>query len=158
MFKVMKWIICEYLCQFLNTVNLLSSDQFGLRHGNTADDQLLLTYNSVTSWLNNAYFLDVVFFDLAKACDIVYHSVVLAKLRLLGVGVQVLSWICDFLIDRSMWVWLGVSEALPDMSSEKIKIIQYCQVYGPACKKLYYLEARLPLVEHFDLFMWNKRR
>lgn len=105
--KTLERIICEHLYKYLESNHLLSPHQFGFRRGRTVDDQLLLTYNSVTSWLDSTKVVDVVLFDFAKAFDTVCHSVLITKLRLLGVGGKVLCWIRDFLTERSMWVTVG---------------------------------------------------
>lgn len=69
------------------------------------DDQLLLTYNSVTSWLDTSNVVDVVLFDVAKAFHTVCHAMLitkLSKLKLLGIDRRVLSWIHAFLAKCSM--------------------------------------------------------
>lgn len=80
----------------------MSPDQFGCRHGRAVDDQLLLTYNSVTSWLDTSNVVDVVLFDVAKAFHTVCHAMLITKLKLLGIDRRVLSWIHAFLAKCSM--------------------------------------------------------
>ena len=66
--------------------------------------QLLLTYNSVSAWLDEGHLVDLILFDFAKAFDVVSHSVLLDKLRCIGVGGRLLCWIEHFLIGRTMSV------------------------------------------------------
>ena len=44
----------------------------------------------------------MVLFDFSKAFDVVCHTVLIDKLRLLGVGGSLLCWISDFLFGRTM--------------------------------------------------------
>ena len=50
--------------------------------------------------------VDLVMFDFAKAFDEVSHPVLPAKLRLLGVQSSLIRWIEDFLVERSMTVYI----------------------------------------------------
>lgn len=102
--KTLERLISECLYNFLDTNRLLSSDQFGFRQGRTVDDQLLLVYNDVTAWIDAGYVVDVVLFDFSKAFDVVNHSLLIEKLRLIGLRGALLSWIKDFLLGRTMQV------------------------------------------------------
>ncbi|KAK3886186.1 hypothetical protein Pcinc_009646 [Petrolisthes cinctipes] len=86
-----------------NSVSV-SLDEFGFRQGRTVDDQLLLVYDDVTSWLDSGCVVDVVLFDFSKAFDVVCHTILIDKLRHIGVGGRLLDWISDFLTDRTMRV------------------------------------------------------
>ena len=90
---------------------MLSKDQFGFRRGYTVDDQLLLTYDKVTHWVDSGSVVDVVLFDFAKAFDVVCHVLLIGKLAHLGVGGCLLQWISDFLLDRSMHVTVSGAES-----------------------------------------------
>ena len=102
--KTLERIVSDCLYEYLDTHELLSTKQFGFRHGRTVDDQLLLVYNDVSCWLDSGKAVDIVFFDFAKAFDTVSHGLLLAKLRHLGVSGSVFNWLSDFLVDRTMQV------------------------------------------------------
>ncbi|KAK3858692.1 hypothetical protein Pcinc_035135 [Petrolisthes cinctipes] len=87
----------------INSVSV-SLDELGFRQGRTVDDQFLLVYDDVTSWLDSGCVVDVVLFDFSKAFDIVCHTNLIDKLRHIGVGGRLLDWISDFLTDRTMRV------------------------------------------------------
>ena len=89
---------------FLEEHSLLAHDQFGFRGGRAVEDQLLLVYNDITSWLDSGYIVDLVLFDFSKAFDVVSHGILMDKLALLGIGGRLHGWICDFLADRRMCV------------------------------------------------------
>ncbi|KAK3857056.1 hypothetical protein Pcinc_036668 [Petrolisthes cinctipes] len=102
--KTWERIIAKNLYEFLESNQILSADQFGFRQGRTVDDQLLLVYDDVTSWLDSGCVVDVVLFDFSKAFDVVCHTILIDKLRHIGVGGRLLDWISDFLTDRTMRV------------------------------------------------------
>ena len=102
--KTLERIVVDCLYDYLEEHHLLSGDQFGFRRSMSVDDQLLLVYNDITSWLDSGHAADVVLFDFSKAFDKVSHSVLLRKLRLLGVTGSLLDWIGSFLVGRSMSV------------------------------------------------------
>ena len=93
--KTLERFISESLYSFLDSNGIFSNDQYGFRQGRTVDDQLLLVYNDVTAWLDTEYIVDVVLFDFSKAFDVVNHSLLIDKLRLLGVHGPLLSWITE---------------------------------------------------------------
>ena len=116
--KTLERFVVEALYEFLSTNGILSDEQYGFRQGRTVDDQLLLAYNDVTSWLDSGFAVDVVLFDFAKAFDVVSHTILVDKLRLLGVTGPLLSWISDFLIGRIMQVSVsGTTSTTRDVSS-----------------------------------------
>ena len=110
--KTLERILAKAIFAYLEENQLLSQDQFGFRQGRTVDDQLLVVYNDVTCWMESGYSVDIVLFDFSKAFDVVSHSILIDKLRLIGVGGPLLGWIHDFLIGRTMSVAVsGVSSS-----------------------------------------------
>ncbi|KAK3888205.1 hypothetical protein Pcinc_007736 [Petrolisthes cinctipes] len=102
--KTLERIIAKNLYEFLESNQILSADQFGFRQGRTVDDQPLLVYDDVTSWLDSGCVVDVVLFDFSKAFDVVCHTILIDKLRHIGGGGRLLDWISNFLTDRTMRV------------------------------------------------------
>ena len=111
--KVFERIIYKALYAYLKENVLLSDNQFGFRAGRSTEDQLLLVYNQVTSWVDCGYVVDVVLFDFSKAFDVVNHRLLLEKLSLLGVGGSLLGWIGHFLVGRRMQVVVDGSRSAP---------------------------------------------
>ena len=102
--KTLEREISDHIYSYCEVNNLFSKDQFGFRKLHTVEDQLLLTYDKVSEWLDSSSVVDVVLFDFSKAFDRVSHSVLLDKLSNLGIGGRVLSWLADFLTGRVMRV------------------------------------------------------
>ena len=79
---------------------------------------MLLFYGKVIKFVDAGHVVDVVYLDLAKAFDVVNHSVLLEKLRELGFEEQILSWIGSFLSDRTMAVTVdGKVSSVRDVTS-----------------------------------------
>ena len=84
---------------------LLSKDQFGFRKFYSTADQLLITYNEVTVFLDRGMSIDLKFIcDFAKAFDTVRHRALLFKLFNLSLHGNILSWIHGLLTNRTMSV------------------------------------------------------
>ena len=95
--KVLEKVIVRVLCEYLTENSLISDDQFGFRSRHSTIDNLILTYNSITTDLDSGMIVDLIFFDFAKAFDTVSHGLLLQKLYSLGICQQLLSWIECFL-------------------------------------------------------------
>ena len=73
--KTLERIIVKDLYGFLESNHILSAEQFWFCQGRTVDDQLLLVYDNVTSWLDLGYVVDVVLFNISEAYDVVCHTI-----------------------------------------------------------------------------------
>ena len=89
---------------YLESNNLLSSEQFGFRKAYSTSDQLLVTYNLITHSKDQGKVVDLVFFDYSKAFDVVCHDILLCKLLQIGVNGLIFEWIRAFLCNCSMRV------------------------------------------------------
>ena len=105
--KVMERVVVSQLVEYLETNCIFSTHQFGFRKNRSTQDQLLLTYDYVSSGFDEGCVVNVIFLDFSKAFDVVNHSVLLLKLRALGVSGSLLSWISAFLSNRVMSVCVG---------------------------------------------------
>ena len=109
--KTMERIVADRLVGYLEENGILSREQFGFRKGMSVEDQLLLTYNDISKWVDQGFVVDLVFFDFSKAFDVVNHAIMLIKLKSLGVSDYFLDWINAFLTDRTMGVAVGGEES-----------------------------------------------
>ena len=100
--KVLERIISSHIYDYLEEFSLISPHQFGFRAGHSTEDQLLIFYNKVSSWVHDGFSVDVAFLDFSKAFDVVDHGLLLTKLESLGFDGMLLRWISGFLIGREM--------------------------------------------------------
>jgi len=81
--------------------NILSDAQHGFRQNHSCELQLLLTVDDFAKGLNDGKQIDAVALDFTKAFDRVSHKHLFVKLSHYGICGSTLSWIQDFLTNRS---------------------------------------------------------
>ena len=87
-------------------VHLLSSLQSGFIPGDSTVNQLTYLYNTFCQALDVGKEVRVVFCDISKAFDRVWHSGLLFKLEAVGVTVEFLAWFKGYLSTRQQRVVL----------------------------------------------------
>lgn len=102
--KLLERIIRIYLIQYLEINCLLPDSQHGFRPNRSTVSQLLLQYESILEALASKHNMDIIMLDYAKAFDKINHSILLFKLKKLGVGGQIGKWIGNFLLERTQRV------------------------------------------------------
>ena len=102
--KILERLIFKGLYTFFSDNQILTDEQFGFRPGRSTEDQLLLTYDEISSCLDSGSPVDLIMFDFSKAFDVICHAILIEKLRLLGVQGSLIGWIEDFLVGRTMQV------------------------------------------------------
>ena len=85
---------------------LLSSLQAGFIPGDSTANQLTYLYNTFCQALNDGKEVRVVFYDINKAFDRVWHAGLLLKLEAAGVTGEVLAWFKSYLFNRKQRVVL----------------------------------------------------
>ena len=122
--KVMERIIFKHIYNFLRDTDFLTSFQSGFVPGDSTVNQLTFMYNSFCKALDEGKEIRVVFFDISKAFDRVWHRGLLAKLKGAGIDVKLLSWLKNYLTDRKQRVvipggksdWLYIKAGVPQGS------------------------------------------
>lgn len=106
------------LISFLESNNILHSNQHGFRSGLSTVTQLVETLHDLSFGINERIQTDVIFLDFSKAFDRVSHTKLLLKLNhLLGDG-PIFQWITNYLTDRHQYVQYGnhTSDLAPVLS------------------------------------------
>ena len=102
--KLLEHIIYTHIFSHLNSHQILCDNQHGFRQGRSCETQLLLTIDDLARNLDKHLQTDVIFLDFAKAFDKVDHSCILHKLDHYGTRGHLLSWLEDFLTQRTQCV------------------------------------------------------
>ena len=105
--------ISEHIYNYLDSSSLLSSQQFGFCSGHSTTEQLLLVYEYVSERVDKGETIDLVLFDYSKAFDVVPLSILIDKLRNLGIDGEILLWISSFLMDRTKRVNVNGQLSIP---------------------------------------------
>ena len=122
--KVLEALIRDQLLCHLTEQGLLSDDQHGFRPRRSCSTQLLHFLEAVSTELEHANPVDVLYMDFQKAFDSVPHQRLLHKLRSYGVSGCLLAWIEAFLTERWQQVvlegchseWSAVLSGVPQGS------------------------------------------
>ena len=85
--------------------------QSGFCEGDSTINQLLYIYNEFSHALDEGKEIRVVFFDISKAFDRVWHQGLLFKIRNFGIQGSLLSWIKSYLSNRKQKVIINGKES-----------------------------------------------
>ena len=102
--KLFERVIVKKLGMVMRERGLFNAGQHGFREGRSCLSQLLEHQQKIINILEEGDTADVVYLDFSKAFDKVDHSVLIRKLREMGVGGELLCWIENFLTDRKQVV------------------------------------------------------
>ena len=102
--KILEAVVCNSINDHLQSHNLLSRNQWGFRKNRSTEGLLLRMTETWKSALDQGLVVGVLFVDLRKAFDSVNHSILLEKLKATGISGSLLSWIANYLSNRSQFV------------------------------------------------------
>ncbi len=98
--KILERIVFKYLFNYLRDNGLLSKDQSGFQPGDSTVNQLAFLYNFLCKSLDEKKDVHIVFCDISKAFDRVWHKGLIHKLKNIGITGSLLQWFIDYLHDR----------------------------------------------------------
>ena len=104
--KLQEKVIFKHLYNFLQFNKLISPVQSGFRPGDSTVNQLIHIYHIISGALDKNKDVRLVFCDISKAFDRVWHKGLLFKLSKIGVKGKLLEWFTDYLSDRQQRVTL----------------------------------------------------
>ena len=98
--KILERIVFKHLFNYLREHGLLSKDQSGFQPGDSTVNQLSFLYHFLAEALDQKKDVHIVFCDIKKAFDRVWHKGLIYKLRKIGISGTLLLWFMDYLNDR----------------------------------------------------------
>ena len=102
--KLMEKIINKKLNEYLVLNNVISPFQSGFRRGDSTVNQLLLMNHEFSKALDENKEIRIVFCDISRAFDRVWHKGLLFKLRSIGISENIIGWFKDYLSNRQQRV------------------------------------------------------
>jgi hypothetical protein len=102
--KVFEKCILSRLSAFIEDSQILPNEQFGFRKKHSTSHQALRMKNLIQEKLNNKKSTGMVFLDLEKAFDTIWHDGLLHKLIINSVPTYLIKIIQSFLRDRNFFV------------------------------------------------------
>lgn len=104
--KVLEKVVLSRLKDFVDRHDLLIPQQFGFRPKHSTTHQLLRVTNHIREGLKNQKSTGVIFLDIAKAFDRVWHTGLVGKLISQGFDGYLINWVVSYLDSRSFFVAL----------------------------------------------------
>ena len=98
--KTMERCVHKRLYNYAIEHRILTPLQSGFIQGDSTTYQLLHTYHNFCEAIDNGKEIRVVFCDISKAFDRVWHRGLLHKLRAVGCSDKVTEWVASYLSDR----------------------------------------------------------
>jgi len=105
--KVFEKIVHKRFSYFLENNNKISNFQFGFRSGHSTVHPLTLFIDKVSKALDNKEHTIAIFCDLRKAFDCVNHSILIKKMKRMGVDGMAIKWFESYLAGRNQLVSIG---------------------------------------------------
>lgn len=110
--KVFERVVFKHLFNFFKDTFKKTLDQSGFLPGNSTVTQLVEIYNQFCKAVSEGKEIRVVFLDISKAFDRVWHAGLLHKLKGHGITGRLLRWLTSYLTDRQQrvtikWKLLG---------------------------------------------------
>ena len=97
-------LVFNALYEYLAQNNLLTSKNSGFKANDSTINQLVYILHNIYNGLEQSKEARMVFLDVSKAFDKVWHPGLLFKLRQLGISDNLVAWIDSYLSNRSQRV------------------------------------------------------
>ena len=98
--KLMERIVFKYIYNFFKENFVITVFQSGFLPGCSTVTQLLEVYHQLCQAVDRGKEVRIVFLDISKAFDRVWHKGLIFKLKQAGIGGKLLDWFCDYLHER----------------------------------------------------------
>ena len=132
--KVFERLIFKNLYNHLRDYNILSYLQSGFIQVDSTVNQLTFLYNTFCQALDMGKEVRVIFCDIRKAFDRVWHTGLIHKLKAAGVQGEILKWFINYLAERKQRV------ILPGIASDWTYIlagVPQGSIFGPILFLIY---------------------
>ena len=91
--------VCQ-LASYLTTNHRLSVHQSGNKTWNSTETSLIHSTDSILKAIDQKKVTAVILLDMSKAFDSIYHDILLAKMKDVGVSSTCLAWFESYLSER----------------------------------------------------------
>lgn len=98
--KILERVVFKHLFNYLRSINFISPHQSGFQPGDSSVNQLSYLYHEFAQALDQKKDVHIVFCDITKAFDRVWHEGLLYKLRNAGICGKLLVWFRNYLFKR----------------------------------------------------------
>ena len=114
----MERCVFKHVYNYLNANNIITRLQSGFQPKDSTINQLLDITNQFGKALDEGKEIRVVFCDISKAFDRVWHAGLIAKLKSIGIKNSLLQWFGDYLKNRKQRVVInGISSSWSEIKA-----------------------------------------
>ena len=147
--KVLERVVYNKLYDHCDVNNLLSPRNSGFKRNDGAVNRLLYLVDRIHKGLDDEKEIAMVFLDICKAFDKVWHKGLLFKLESFGVSGSVLRWFKSYLENRCQKVVInGVSSILKRLFAG----VPQGSILGPLLFLIYINDIEVNLISDINLF------
>ena len=122
--KLLETLIRDHMVEFLVKHKLINTSQHGFLKARSCLTNLLCFLEEITKWVDDGSPVDFVYLDFHRAFDNVQHQRLLLKLKVHGIGNDVINWIEKWLthkrqrviVDGEILNWKSVLSGVPQRS------------------------------------------
>ena len=147
--KVFERVVFKHIFNFYRDISFFTPSQSGFLPGDSTVNQLAYLYNNFCKALDDGLEVRVVFFDISKAFDKVWHQGLLVKLHESGIRGNVHQWLSDYLTNRRQQV------VLPGTMSDCVTIasgVPQGSILGPLLFLVYINDIVQDIGSNINLF------
>lgn len=119
--KLLEFIVQDRLLRYLEKIKFLSENQFGFRPGSSTELAVAEYTSAIITAIEEGKKVSVGQADLSKCFDIVNHTLMLLKIKGIGVQNELYSWFESYFADRFQVVELRTNECVAYSTPQPIK-------------------------------------
>ena len=147
--KILERIVFKNLYNYIRDNNILTPHQSGFQSGDSTTHQLSYLYHMFSLALDSKKDIRIVFCDISKAFDRVWHDGLLYKLRKIGIGGNLLSFLQNYLSNRYQSVVVEGQKSEPGLIRAGVP---QGSVLGPLLFLVYINDLPNNIDSHIKLF------
>ena len=101
--KILEKAVHKQLSDYLENNDILSENQFGYRKRRSTELATILLTDNIRKAVDKGNLVGALYIDLSKAFDTLNHSILLEKLKSVGIRGSARNWFSDYLFNREQF-------------------------------------------------------